>query len=295
MRAGAFISAFAHAGVLAWVLLGTPKPFNTANGEPVTVDLVPSDEVPQVTKSEPPEPPPELPKPEAEKPLLIPPRETVVAEKPQPGFAPAQPQAATPKPAAPTPQASPKPTPQQAASAQQPPSATQQPTAQPQTAQQRTPAAPPPPPAQAPQPPPQEVSIFDAASIPKLLDIAPTQAAVPASKAPEYDMLSDTAAALSHQEVATFKTTLKKCLKLPAGVDAARELKVVMRVFLRPDGGLASDPMLVAAPAAREGPALVQAATQAFKACQPYALPPEKYNEWKTLDITLSPRDMAGG
>ena len=40
---------------------------------------------------------------------------------------------------------------------------------------------------------------------------------------------------------------------------------------------------------------LVQAATQAFKACQPYALPAEKYNEWKTLDITLSPRDMAGG
>ena len=70
---------------------------------------------------------------------------------------------------------------------------------------------------------------------------------------------------------------------------------VSLRVFLRPDGALAADPMLVAAPAAREGPAMVQAATQAFKACQPYALPAEKYNEWKTLDITLSPRDMTGG
>ena len=117
----------------------------------------------------------------------------------------------------------------------------------------------------------------------------------PASKAIEYDSLSDVAASLSREEVVTFKAHLKKCLTLPAGVDAARELKVVMRVFLRPDGGLAAEPMLVAAPAAREGPAMVQAATKAFKACQPYALPPEKYNEWKTLDITLSPRDMAGG
>jgi hypothetical protein len=105
----------------------------------------------------------------------------------------------------------------------------------------------------------------------------------------------DVAAALSRQEVTDFKAHLKKCLKLPAGVDAARDLRVVMRVFLKPDGALASDPMLVAAPAAREGPAMVQAAMQAFKACQPYSFPAEKYNDWKVLDISLSPRDMAGG
>jgi hypothetical protein len=40
---------------------------------------------------------------------------------------------------------------------------------------------------------------------------------------------------------------------------------------------------------------MVKAATQAFKACQPYELPAEKYNDWKVLDISLSPRDMAGG
>jgi hypothetical protein len=270
MRAGAIISAFAHAGVLAWVLLGPPKPFDTASGEPVMVDLVTPEEVPEARKVEPPEPP-KPPKPEAERPPLVPPRETAVSEKPQTAFMQAQPQpqASVPRPAAP-----------------------------PQPAAQQQPAAPAPVPPPPPPPPlpPETPSIFDPASIPKLLDLTPTpQQQQQQQKGPEYDALADVAAALSGREVAAFKTHLKRCLKLPAGVDAARDLKVVMRVFLKPDGALAADPMLVAAPAAQEGPAMVRAAMQAFKACQPYVLPPEKYNEWKTLDVPLSPRDMAGG
>jgi hypothetical protein len=268
MRAGPIISALAHAGVLAWVLLGTPKPFETASGEPISVDLVTPDEVPPETPK-----PPEPPKPQQAEtpPLLIPPRPTTVTQSTQTALAsPPQAQAPAPQPPAQPPQRG-APTPATAAP-------------------QRSAAAPP-----NPSPPPQEPaapSIFDPASIPKLLDIAPPP---PAAAAPEYDALADVAASLSREQVTAFKAHLKKCLKLPAGVDAARELRVVMRVFLTPNGALAADPMLVAAPAAQEGPALVRAATQAFKACQPYALPAEKYNEWKTLDITLSPRDMAGG
>jgi hypothetical protein len=280
MRGGALISAFAHAGVLAWVLLGTPKPFEAATGEPVTVDLVRSDEMP-AEAPEPPEPP--KPKPQAETPLLIPPRPTTVTQS----------TLSTEQVPASPPQAQ-----QQQQQQQQPPP----------PPPQRTAAAPPTPAAQpqrnaavppSPSPPPAPVlpdapsSIFSPAAIPKLLDMTPMQRA--AAPAPGFDALADVAAALSREEVTTFKAHLKKCLKLPEGVDAARDLRVVMRVFLRPDGALAADPMLVAAPAAREGPAMVKAAIQAFKACQPYALPAEKYDEWKTLDISLSPRDMAGG
>jgi len=289
MRGGALISAFAHAGVLAWVLLGTPKPFEAATGVPVTVDLVPSEEAPPDT-AKPPDPP--KPKPQAETPPpLIPPRPTTVT------------QSTLSNEMVPAPQQVQQKQQQQQQQQQQQPPQQQQPQPQPRTAaappepatqpQQRNAAAPPNP---GPPPPMQldaPTSIFDPAAIPKLLDMTPTaQAAAPA---PGFDALADVAASLSRQEITTFKAHLKKCLKLPEGVDAARELKVVMRVFLRPDGALASEPMLVAAPAAREGPAMVKAATQAFKACQPYALPAEKYNEWKTLDISLSPRDMAGG
>jgi hypothetical protein len=287
MRAGAIISALVHAGVLTWVLFGTPKPFEAADGEPVTVDLVTPEEVPQASKPEPERPP----KPEAEKPVqpLIPPRETAVAEKPR--FAVVQPQAQSP---APQPAAQP---PQPAAQQAQPAAPPPQPAAGP-TSQRRAAATPAPPLPQAPAPaaPPQQdiLSIFDPANIPKLMDMAPAPP-IAAAASPGFDALADTSADLSREEVAAFKVHLKKCLKLPAGVSAARDMRVVMRVFLRPDGALAAEPMLVAAPAAQEGPVMVQAATQALKACQPYALPAEKYNDWKTLDIPVSPRDMTGG
>ncbi|MEA2929357.1 MAG: hypothetical protein QOG38_1785 [Hyphomicrobiales bacterium] len=292
MRAGALISAIAHAGVVAWVLLGTPKPFDVASGEPVAVDLVPSEQAPPEVPKAPEKPDTPKPKPEAETPpLLIPPRPTTVTQSTQTALAsPPHAEAATPaRPLASKarPQASPAP---RSALPPQPPA--EQP--QRNAAVPPSPAAAPASPAAAPPSAPTEAqSIFDPASIPKLADIAP-QPAAPTPVA-GFDALADVAAALSRQEVTDFKAHLKKCLKLPAGVDAARDLRVVMRVFLKPDGALASDPMLVAAPAAREGPAMVQAAMQAFKACQPYSFPAEKYNDWKVLDISLSPRDMAGG
>ena len=78
MRMGAIISAFAHAGVVAWVLMGAPKPFAAAPGDVVNVDIVTPDEV-KAEENKPETPPP---KPEAEKPLLIPPRTDKVTQTP---------------------------------------------------------------------------------------------------------------------------------------------------------------------------------------------------------------------
>jgi hypothetical protein len=266
---------------VVWVLFGTPKPFDTASGEPVAVDLVPASEAPPEA-SKPPEPKAEPePKFEVPPPPLVPPRATTVAEKPSTSV----PQAAV------------------KASAPPPPSHAS-PQASPPQAQQRSAAAPPSPPpapqqsATPPSAPPAPLSatpsIFDPASIPTLMAMTPTPPAAPSATL-GFDAPADAAADLSREEVVAFKTHLKKCLRLPAGVDAERKLRVTMRVFLRPDGSFSADPMLVAASAAREGPALVKAATDALKECQPYALPAAKYNDWKMLDLTLSPRDMAGG
>ena len=69
---------------------------------------------------------------------------------------------------------------------------------------------------------------------------------------------------------------------------------VVVRVYLKRDGVLASDPVLIEASASRDG--LPSAGRQnALAACQPYALPAEKYSEWRILDLTFTPRDMTGG
>jgi hypothetical protein len=69
-----------------------------------------------------------------------------------------------------------------------------------------------------------------------------------------------------------------------------------MRIYLRRDGRLAGEPVLIEASASRDGPLLMQAAIRTLKDCQPYSiLPADKYREWKVLDLSFSPREMAGG
>jgi hypothetical protein len=109
-----------------------------------------------------------------------------------------------------------------------------------------------------------------------------------------FDAESTVRANLSDDERAAFKAHLRKCWKVPDGLAPAT--RVVLRVSLRPNGVLANEPMLIEASASRDGPAVLQAAKRALKECQPYAfLPAEKYREWKVLDLSFTPRDMAGG
>jgi hypothetical protein len=54
--------------------------------------------------------------------------------------------------------------------------------------------------------------------------------------------------------------------------------------------------VLIEASASRDGPVVMQTAIRALKECQPYSfLPADKYGEWKILDLSFTPRDMAGG
>jgi hypothetical protein len=80
-----------------------------------------------------------------------------------------------------------------------------------------------------------------------------------------------------------------------ANVKVIVTTRVVLRVYLKRDGGLASEPVLIEASASRDGPAVLQAAKNALKGCQPYAfLPADKYREWRVLDLSFTPRDMGG-
>jgi type IV secretory pathway VirB10-like protein len=154
-------------------------------------------------------------------------------------------------------------------------------------AQNIEPAPPPPPEAEAqPQPKPPEVNqpaqgpqgsppppqaqtpwIFDPVNIPALLDL-------PNAPDKGFDSESTTAANLS----------------------PAQSTRVVLRIYLRRDGRLAGEPVLIEASASRDGPPLLQAAIRTLKDCQPYGfLPADKYREWRMLDLSFSPREMAGG
>ena len=168
----------------------------------------------------------------------------------------------------------------------------------PQTAAKEQPKAPQPnqqakaPQASAPAPPQQQPSspwIFDPANIPALLNL-------PSSPEHSFDSEATTTANLSGDEKAAFRAHLKKCWRLPEGMSPAQTTRVVVRIFLKRDGGLAAEPLLIEASASRDGPLLLKAAIRTLKDCQPYAfLPADKYREWKVLDLSFSPHDMAGG
>jgi outer membrane biosynthesis protein TonB len=140
------------------------------------------------------------------------------------------------------------------------------------------------------QPEPQSQPwIFEPGNIPALMGM-------PAGSQPGFDSESSTAANLTADEKTAIRAHLKKCWKLPPGMSAAQSTRVVVRIFLRQNGALAGEPMLIEASASRDGPALLEAAIRSVKECQPFAfLPPDKYREWKVLDLNFSPRTMAGG
>jgi hypothetical protein len=160
-------------------------------------------------------------------------------------------------------------------------------TKQPQSTQQqaRAPQAP----TEVPAPTPQQPWIFDPANIPAVMDL-------PNSPQLGFDAEATTAAYLSGDERAAFKSHLKKCWKLPDGMSPAQSTRVMLRIYLKRDGSLAGEPTLIEASASRDGPRLLQAAIRSVKDCQPFAfLPPDRYREWKALDVSFSPKEMAGG
>jgi len=264
MRSGVFISVLSHIALVALALLGTPRLFDDAAIRSIEAEIVRAEDAP---------PPPVL----DTTPIAIP-------DMPPEPDTPIPYPAIVPKTQSPPPSQA-KPSPQRQQPPKQEPAAKQASSGVQSAAPSKAAPSSPPPPSPTETPP----SIFDAANIPALLELS--NAATTG-----FDDASTTVANLSGAEKNALRAQLKKCWKLPASMSPTQTTRVVMRVFLKRDGALSADPILVEASASRDGPALVQAATRALKECAPYAfLPADKYGEWKILDLSFSPRDMAGG
>jgi outer membrane biosynthesis protein TonB len=282
MRSGVVIStavsAALHVALVSFLILSAPRRLHVMEA-PVEVDLVRADEI---------ETPKDEPKPESEK------KKEFLWDIPRESPSPDRKSASElPKVTPPSSQSSPS---QQPSSSQPAPSSSQPASQQSQSAPSNSQQAALTPPQstsaslaqQQPSPPPKDPpSVFDPVNIPRLMDIANT----PSSG---FDSETTVTANISDGERAAFKTHLRKCWKLAEG--AAPATRVVLRVYLKPNGALASDPVLIEASASHDGPAVLKAAMRALKTCQPYGfLSPDKYSEWKILDLTFTPRDMAGG
>ncbi|WP_245269878.1 hypothetical protein [Nitrobacter hamburgensis] len=259
-----------HMALAAGLFFAEAHPFDYVSPEPIAVDIVSSKEIPSPAKEALPEPPQTSSTDTFDSP----------DDKPQADTADTK--AATAKaqstPAQASPASSETSLPAPSSSAPMPPASKQaalQPAPQPRPA--------PPPSYNAPEP---DISVRYGV----LLGL-PVSGVGDGSGAAEA-----TKADIPAMDTAQFRRHLKTCSKMPASVSPGDNIRIVLRVPFTTDGKIAAPPALIEASASAKGPALMKGAIAALVACQPYAmLPPDKYDEWKVLDLSFTPRDFVGG
>jgi len=267
------LSAIVHLSLLALLLLFSEvHEFGSVTAEPIEVNIVAPQDVPQT------------PAPDKQP-------EPVPTPTPLPDFSLLDNKPATPSTAQPAAKSQPaERQPKQAA----PPTAQLQAAAQPQPQQQAAPGY--------KQPEPDLTLKYQVmlGLPPDLSPALPAAGSAPAgSQARQSDDNFDGAATqeadITSSVVAAFRRHLKTCLKLPPSLAASDDVKVKLRVMMTPRGTLAADPILIEASASMKGPLLMQGAVKALQACQPYAmLPADRYGEWKVLDLSFTPQDFGG-
>jgi hypothetical protein len=100
---------------------------------------------------------------------------------------------------------------------------------------------------------------------------------------------------LPHDDTAAFRARLSSCSLSPAGFNMDERVAIVLRVSFKPDGTLASPPELLRSSLSPDAVSLTKTAVSALERCQPFnELPADKYNEWKTLDLVVTPLSLSG-
>lgn len=107
----------------------------------------------------------------------------------------------------------------------------------------------------------------------------------------------DSSQPLSLSEIDYVRQQIAKCWNLPAGAKEAENMVIEIAVDMNMDGtvrsakvntvGLQSDPFLRA---------MSESALRAVlnRRCQPFRLPGDKYDRWKTMTLIFNPKEMLG-
>src|SRR5690348_10538988 len=92
------------------------------------------------------------------------------------------------------------------------------------------------------------------------------------------------------------RSQIAQCWNLPAGAKDAGSLVTDIRVWMNPNGTVQKAEILNAfkVNSDRHHRAKAESALRAVlnQRCQPFKLPPEKFDEWSTMTIGFDPKDM---
>lgn len=150
-----------------------------------------------------------------------------------------------------------------------------------------------------PQPQKPKERVFDQSRIASLLDKRdPTRQSITGAALNPTSALG-THTGNSEAIVATWKgrfvSAVKTCFNFPYNGQDADQFEVDLDINMKPDGTLASAPVIVAVrgPSKSVAEALGESARRAVQQCQAYSfLPKEQYETWKYIPMTFGLRDM---
>jgi colicin import membrane protein len=101
---------------------------------------------------------------------------------------------------------------------------------------------------------------------------------------------------LSASEIAVLVQIIKSCVQskwsILGGGEGAEAAIVKMRLRFNPDGTLTAAPQIMNPQSTAYFLAVSDSAIRAVEACEPFNLPPAKYEIWKDIVLNFNPRDM---
>ncbi len=147
---------------------------------------------------------------------------------------------------------------------------------------------------------------FDAEKIAALLNKTPDKAPPPSAQEPPEQPTKNKGPVLgapegrdkqlSASEVALLGQIIRSCVQpkwtILGGGEQAQQIEVKMRLRFHPDGRLAAPPQVTNMQGSPYFLAVSDSAVRAVQACEPFSLPPAKYDYWKDIILTFRPTDM---
>ncbi|MBJ3776925.1 cell envelope integrity protein TolA [Acuticoccus mangrovi] len=99
-------------------------------------------------------------------------------------------------------------------------------------------------------------------------------------------------ASLTLSEMDALRAQMQRCWNPPIGIEGGQDLVVTVQIRLAPDGSVVEIKQIGAQGLGALYDVAADAARRAVVQCQPYRLPPAKYEVWKDVQVNFDPRDL---
>ena len=140
---------------------------------------------------------------------------------------------------------------------------------------------------------PERKPLLDTAAVQALLDKTP-DLPEPMPPKPVADLPPGERMSLS--EIDAFRAQIRACWSVPAGAKNAESLVVRVRVQLDPSGRPIAKKVINRAQLTDSFfLSAAESVLRAIERCQPYKMPPEKYESWREMELNFDPSKMLNG